>query len=198
MAATVYHVFLAEDNSPELFAQARRIHSLIPYGTLKNIIRIANPMAVMSRVLDLFLAQPFGTRSLMQRIFGVALNDSIRQVQRSIDSLVVKIDDQTLCDKVKAYTEADEGVKRAIHEQAASNGDDLLVTLLQSEYFEPELTPLQRQKVFNGYVAWENAVSNVNNNPRSSRFTIRVVIVTLTHRYRSIKRCGKALNCMHT
>jgi len=119
-------------------------------------------MAVMSRVLDLFLAHPFGTRSLMQRIFGVALNDSIRQVQRSIDSLIAKIEDPALCDKVRAYTEADEGVKRAIQEQAVANQDDLLVEVLQSEYFEPELTPMQRQKVFNGYVAWENAVSNVD------------------------------------
>ncbi|KAG7139487.1 PX domain-containing protein like [Verticillium longisporum] len=59
IAATIYHLFLAEDNSPELFAQAKRIHSLIPYTVMKNVIRIANPAAVMSGVLDIFLAQPF-------------------------------------------------------------------------------------------------------------------------------------------
>ena len=26
VAATIYHLFLAEDNSPELFAQAKKIH----------------------------------------------------------------------------------------------------------------------------------------------------------------------------
>src|SRR5256714_11161820 len=36
VAATIYHLFLAEDNSPELFAQAKKIHSLIPYSVLKN------------------------------------------------------------------------------------------------------------------------------------------------------------------
>jgi hypothetical protein len=93
VAATIYHLFLAEDNSPELFAQAKRIHSLVPYTVLKNVIRIANPAAVMSGVLDLFLAQPFGTRSLLQRIFAQTLSDGIRLFQRSIDDLVSKIGD---------------------------------------------------------------------------------------------------------
>ncbi|KAG9833220.1 hypothetical protein KCU77_g12587, partial [Aureobasidium melanogenum] len=67
VAAVIYHLFLAEDNSPELFAQAKRIHSLIPYTALKQVIRFANPAAVMAGVLDLFLAQPFGAKSLLQR-----------------------------------------------------------------------------------------------------------------------------------
>ncbi|KAH0254386.1 hypothetical protein KCU84_g23493, partial [Aureobasidium melanogenum] len=78
VAAVIYHLFLAEDNSPELFAQAKRIHSLIPYTALKQVIRFANPAAVMAGVLDLFLAQPFGAKSLLQRIFSLALGDSIR------------------------------------------------------------------------------------------------------------------------
>jgi hypothetical protein len=55
VAATLYlyHLFLAEDNSPELFVQFRRIHSLVPYGMLKNVVRIANPAVVMVGVLDL-------------------------------------------------------------------------------------------------------------------------------------------------
>lgn len=111
IAATIYHIFLAEDNSPELFAQAKRIHSLVPYGALKNVIRIANPAAVMKGVLDLFLAQPFGTKSLMQRVLAMALDDSVKTVQRSIDSLLTKIDDPVLCQKIKAFTEAPEEIK---------------------------------------------------------------------------------------
>jgi hypothetical protein len=84
VAATIYHLFLAEDNSPELFAQAKKIHSLIPYSVMKNVIRIANPAAVMSGLLDIFLAQPFGTRSLMHRIFSMTLNDGIRSFQKSM------------------------------------------------------------------------------------------------------------------
>ena len=99
IAAVIYHLFLAEDNSPELFAQARRIHSLIPYTVIKNVIRIANPAAVMSGVLDVFLAQPFGSRSLMQRIFSLTLNDGIKSFQKSIDVLGAEMADPICTDK---------------------------------------------------------------------------------------------------
>ncbi|KAF2756653.1 hypothetical protein EJ05DRAFT_71620 [Pseudovirgaria hyperparasitica] len=163
VAATIYHLFLAEDNSPELFAQAKRIHSLVPYTVLKNVIRIANPAAVMSGVLDLFLAQPWGARSLLQRIFGMAINDGIRSVQKSIDSLVSsKIKDPVLADKIKAFTNADEDVKEAIRTQADEEQIDLVVALLRSELYGPELSSEQIGLVFNAYVAWNNAVENVD------------------------------------
>lgn len=161
VAATLYHLFLAEDNSPELFAQAKRIHSLVPYTVLKNVIRIANPAAVMSGVLDLFLAQPFGSRSLLQRIFSMAINDGIRAFQRSIDTLCAKIDDPVIVEKLKAFTQADDDIKAEVRLEAAEDDTDIVVEALRSESFKPVLNMSQVEKVFNSYVAWVNAVENV-------------------------------------
>jgi hypothetical protein len=167
VAATIYHLFLAEDNSPELFAQAKRIHSLVPYTVLKNVIRIANPAAVMSGVLDLFLAQPFGARSLLQRMFGMAINDGVRSVQRSIDTLgSTKVKDEALCSKLRAFVDADEDVKEILRQESISENVDIVVTILRSEYFQPELTAPQVQKVFNAYVAWNSAVEHVSGSRR--------------------------------
>ncbi|OJD17406.1 hypothetical protein AJ78_02478 [Emergomyces pasteurianus Ep9510] len=162
VAATIYHLFLAEDNSPELFAQAKRIHSLVPYTLMKNVIRIANPAAVMSGVLDLFLAQPFGSRSLLQRIFSLAIHDGIKTFQRSIDGLSTKIDDPVLVNKLRAFTVADEEVKEELRREAKEDDVDIVVTILRSEYIEPELNPGQIEKVFNSYVAWVNTIENVD------------------------------------
>ncbi|KAL8855851.1 MAG: hypothetical protein Q9178_007512 [Gyalolechia marmorata] len=167
VAATIYHLFLAEDNSPELFAQAKRIHSMLPYGTLKQVIRFANPAAVMNGVLDLFLAQPFGTRSLAQRVFGMALNDGIKAFQKSIDALVAKIDDDVFCEKLKSFTYADEPTKNKIRAEAVADGVDLVVAILKSEDIKPELTPEQVGIAFNAYVAWNNAVENVDDAMKS-------------------------------
>lgn len=162
IAAVIYHLFLAEDNSPELFAQARRIHSLIPYSVLKNVIRIANPAAVMSGVLDIFLAQPFGARSLMQRIFSLTLHDGIKSFQRSIDTLAAKIADPVFTDKLQKYTQSEEYIKIALREEADAEDMDLIVVILRSELIEPELTGEQVQRLFNAYVAFNNAVENVD------------------------------------
>jgi hypothetical protein len=162
VAATIYHLFLAEDNSPEMFAQAKRIHSLLPYTILKNVIRIANPAAVMAGVLDLFLAQPFGARSLLQRIFSMTLSDGVKSYQKSIDAVVLKIDDPVLVSKMKAFVDGDENTKNVIRSEASKEDIDLVVAILRSEYFTPELTPLQIERVFNAYVAWNSAVDNVD------------------------------------
>lgn len=145
-----------------MFAQARRIHSLIPYTILKNTLRYANPALVMSGVLDLFLAQPFGTKSLMQRIFGMTLGESIKAFQKSIDSLKVKIEDPILCEKLGNFINADEAVKNDLRKEAEEEQMDLIVVILRSELLQPELKAEQIGKVFNAYVAWNNAVENVD------------------------------------
>ncbi|KAF8856790.1 hypothetical protein BDZ45DRAFT_705538 [Acephala macrosclerotiorum] len=162
VAATIYHLFLAEDNSPELFAQAKKIHSMIPYTLIKNAIRIANPAAVMSSILDIFLAQPFGARSLMQRIFALTLNDGIRSFQKSIDAVVEKIGDPVFCEKLKKFSDADESVKNIIREESQAEDVDLIVAILRSELIEPPLKSEQIGKIFNAYVAWNHVVDNVD------------------------------------
>ncbi|KAI9052815.1 hypothetical protein LZ554_003088 [Drepanopeziza brunnea f. sp. 'monogermtubi'] len=162
VAATIYHLFLAEDNSPELFAQMKKIHSMIPYTMIKNAIRIANPMTVMSSVLDIFLAQPFGTRSLMQRIFAFTLHDGIKGFQKSIDSLVAKIDDPVLCRKLKQFSDAPEDIKNTIRHESVTDTVDLIVAILRSEEIQPPLNSKQISRVFNAYVAWNSAVENVD------------------------------------
>jgi hypothetical protein len=144
-----------------LFAQAKRIHALVPYTILKNVIRIANPAAVMSGVLDLFLAQPFGSRSLLQRIFAMAIHDGIRSFQKAIDGLAAKVDDPVLVEKLKSFTEAEESVKDELRDEAKQDDVDIVVVILQSELLGSELTSEQTGKVFNSYVAWDNAVENV-------------------------------------
>lgn len=162
IAAVIYHIFLAEDNSPELFAQARRIHSLIPYSVIKNVIRIANPAAVMAGILDVFLAQPFGSRSLMQRIFSLTLNDGIKSFQKSIDGLNAKIGDPVFAEKLARYTRAEDDIHQLIREEAEAENMDIIVVILRSDLVEPELSGEQVQRLFNAYVAFNNAVENID------------------------------------
>jgi uncharacterized protein DUF3818 len=162
VAATIYHLFLAEDNSPELFAQGKRIHSLVPYQVLKNVVRFSNPATVMTGVLDIFLLQPFGTRSLLQRIFAMAISDGITNIQKSIDMLISqRIQDPILADRIRQYTEADEDIKELLKQEAEDEQIDLLICIVRSEQFEPQPMPEQIEAVWNSYIAWNNAVENV-------------------------------------
>lgn len=129
---------------------------------LKNVVRYANPAAVMKGVLDLFLAQPLGARSLMQRIFGLAINDGIRQTQKSIDILTTRLKESTFSEKIKNFTEADESLKDALREEATDEGIDILVVLIRSEAIKPEISGDQLGQIFNAYVAWTAAVDSIS------------------------------------
>ena len=166
IAATLYHLFLAEDNSPELFGQLKRIHGLVPYGTLKQVIRFTNPAAVMKGVLDLFMAQPLGAKSLLQRMFGFAIGDGVRSIQKSIETLTVKVDDNVLCAKIRNFTYSSEEEKSAIRREAEAEQVDLLVKIMQTDEIVPALSSEQIGQTFNAYVAWNNAVEHIDESMR--------------------------------
>jgi Domain of unknown function in PX-proteins (DUF3818) len=84
MASTVFHHYIAADDASESLAALKRIHGFMPYFMLKAALKISNPVAMVRSthslhfaisivneacigVLDLFMAQPFGGRSLLQR-----------------------------------------------------------------------------------------------------------------------------------
>jgi len=115
----------------------------------------------MSGVLDLFLATPFKSRSLMQRVLSMAIGDGIKHIQKSVDSLVAKIDDPILCGRLKAFTRADEEIKDATRRLAATEGSDLIVVILRDEAFGAGLQPKQIERVFNAYVGYTSALDNV-------------------------------------
>lgn len=112
----------------------------------------------MKGVLDLFLAQPLGARSLMQRIFGLAINDGIRTTQKSLDTLDAKIADPTFTHKIRTYVSSSEDLKDALRAEATTEGVDLLVILIRSDSLSPPVSSDQVAKIFNAYVAYTAAV----------------------------------------
>lgn len=66
-ASTLYSTFISSDTSSETFSGLKTIHGLMPYFVLRGILRISNPIAMVRGVIDLFLAQPFGQKSILQR-----------------------------------------------------------------------------------------------------------------------------------
>jgi len=72
----------------------------------------------MKGVLDLFMAQPLGAKSLLQRMFGFAIGDGVKHIQKSIETLTAKVDDNVLCAKIRNFTYSSEEEKDAIRREA--------------------------------------------------------------------------------
>ena len=160
IASTLYQLFIAEDNSSELFSQAKRIHALFPYSMLKNIMRFSNPMMMMRAGIDLFLATPFGRASLFQRMFSSTLTEDIVEIEAAVKDLRIKVHDDGLCDRIKNFVHSREDQQAMIRFEAREDDVDLLVSLMRSTSvgLEPKLNGQQITRVFMANMAWTSAL----------------------------------------
>lgn len=103
------------------------MHGLMPYFMLRGILKISNPVAMVRSVLDLFLARPFGSTSLLQKMFSSGLNDEVRDLKEDAEMVARKIGDDRLCDKIRQFVEMD---KEGQDELRADAGERLSKKLL--------------------------------------------------------------------
>jgi len=99
-AFALHKQFVTLDTATENLNNLRRTHSMLPYKPLSLILRLSNPLSMVKGVLDLFLAQPFGGKSLFQRILIANMNEESKALLKSIDKLKIKIDNTDICAKV--------------------------------------------------------------------------------------------------
>ncbi|KAI9063229.1 hypothetical protein FKP32DRAFT_1666643 [Trametes sanguinea] len=157
LASTVFHHFVASDNASESFASLKRIHGLMPYFMLKAALKISNPMGMIRGVLDLFLAQPFGGRSLLQRMFTGSLMEEVRALEEDIEAVREKVDDPVLCEKVKLYVYAPREIQAVYKADAAAEGMHVLAVVLRSGE-QPALSRAQMQRVLHAHRAHKEYV----------------------------------------
>lgn len=118
ISSMIYQVFLGNDNSYGFYTQVRRLHRLMPYTMMSQIMKFTNPMAIMKGMIDLFMTQPLGGRSLLQTMFSTILNDDLR----SQKSVIKKLETVTLNESSNAC-EVINCLKNAIFNQQTDDID---------------------------------------------------------------------------
>ncbi|KAF9963211.1 hypothetical protein BGZ70_007562 [Mortierella alpina] len=150
-ASTLYHVFTSSDDATLNFTQLKRTHMLMPYRTMWGILKVSNPMAMMKGIMDLFLAQPFGSRSLMQRIISINMQEEVTEYKKEITEIEEAIDDPALCEKIRNYVYAPRSVINQIFpddEPYDITELGLVMDVLRSDRIEPVLQPMQIKRVW--------------------------------------------------
>ncbi|RXW25250.1 hypothetical protein EST38_g604 [Candolleomyces aberdarensis] len=132
LASTAFHTFVASDDASETFAGLKRVHGLMPYFMLKTALKITNPIAMIRAVLDLFLAQPFGGRSLLQRMFTVSLTEEVRSLEHDIQVVRDKIDDPMMCDKIRQFVYAPRDIQEMFKQDALAEAMNIVTVVLRS------------------------------------------------------------------
>lgn len=146
LASTVFHQFVASDDASEKFANLKRLHGLMPYFMMKTALKISNPVSMIRNIMDLFLAQPFGGRSLLQRMFSSSLSEEARQIEEEIEAVKAKVDDPVICEKVRRFVYAPKEIQDTYRLDAAEEKQELMTVVLRSGD-EPVLNRTQMHRV---------------------------------------------------
>ncbi|KAF9221988.1 hypothetical protein BS17DRAFT_736513 [Gyrodon lividus] len=154
LASTIFQTFVASDNSSETFASLKRIHGLMPYFLLKAALRIGTPIVMIRTVIDIFLAQPFGGRSLLQRMFTSSLTEEVKTLNTYIEHVSIKIDPPILCEKIRLFVYAPREIQDMYRADAKAENIHLLRVVLRGAE-NPVLPRALAEKVERAGENWE-------------------------------------------
>ena len=132
MASGLFTMFVGRDSSSSAFAQLKSVHGMMPYFMVRSILRISNPVAMMRSFLDLFLAQPFGQKSLLQRMFTGRLQDEIAEMKELAENVMSRIPDPLWWKKVAEFVAMPQDMQNLFCEQARAERSELLCVVLRS------------------------------------------------------------------
>ncbi|KAJ3741102.1 hypothetical protein DFH05DRAFT_1403872 [Lentinula detonsa] len=144
LASTVFQQLVASDNSSQTFASLKRLHGLMPYFMMKTALKISNPIGMIRSMLDLFLAQPFGGKSLAQRMFTGSLFEEVKELEEEIEAVKSKVDDPVMCEKIRRFVDAPKEIQDAFKVDA---GKFNLLTIVLRSGEEPVLSRSQLHRV---------------------------------------------------
>jgi hypothetical protein len=147
LASTIYQLFIGSDNGSAMFTQFKRVHGLMPYFMMRQILKISNPVAMIRAVLDLFLARPFGSTSLLQRIFSSGIEGEIKELKDDMAKVQAKVEDDSLCERVKRFMAAPRSTQIRYRDEADKEDLDILTVILRARDEQVPLSPASLQRV---------------------------------------------------
>lgn len=156
LASTIYQLFLGSDNSSAMFSQFKRVHGLMPYFMMRQILRISNPVAMIRAGLDLFLARPFGSASLLQRMFSSGIEGEVKELKEDMSKVALKIEDDVLCERVRRFINSPREVQKRYRREAEAEDADILTVIMRSrdELFPP-MSPSSLQRVHRASIRYK-------------------------------------------
>ena len=147
LASTIYQLFVGSDNSSAIFAQFKRVHGMMPYFMMRQILRISNPVAMIRAALDLFMARPFGSASLLQRMFSSGIEGEVRELKEDIFKVQAKVEDDALCERVHRFVNSSRDVQLKARKEAREEKIDVLTVIMRDPKGMPQLTPQALQRI---------------------------------------------------
>lgn len=131
-ASAIFSIFASSDSASSNLNQLKYVHSIMPYFVIRGILRISNPVSMIRSMIDLFLAQPFGQKSLLQRMFSGRLSEEIDSLTELSGRVLEKVPDPLYGIKVTEFVESPLEVQEMYRQHATEERLDLITVIMRS------------------------------------------------------------------
>ncbi|KAK4054402.1 hypothetical protein OIV83_000896 [Microbotryomycetes sp. JL201] len=145
-AQFLYEAFVADDSSATTFAKLKALHSAFPYWLVRQAFKIGRAKTMAKYLQDILLARPFGSKSLLQKILAITLDDDPKKLLQDINRLRSRIASSTMCEKIDAYVHDSREKKEIIRRYARENQVELVLCIVRGAD-EPRLAKYELERV---------------------------------------------------
>ncbi|KAF3985696.1 hypothetical protein FT663_05196 [Candidozyma haemuli var. vulneris] len=159
IAATLYQMFLSQDNSSEWFRKCFKFHKMFPYSVCYGILKYTNPVKVMTRMVDVLLVSvpsvnmPWAAgdgkkkvNNLLSMIFIMLLDEDLEDYSKERTKLLEEAplssgEYKPFIERIRTYVAShDVEVADQIKEESLAKDENLLLTIFQTNKLEPKLS----------------------------------------------------------
>lgn len=178
VAATLYQVFLSQDNSSEWLAKCQKFHRLFPYLVIYGILKFTNPVKVVTRVVDLLLinfptfsvpwdkselqeaSKNTGAKNLLSMIFVMLLDEDLsdfsKELKKLKEGVLLAEEYHPMVQRLEAYVlQAATPLVTDIKAAALKSNNDLLLEILQTDQLEVPVSPSALATVKESFLAYQ-------------------------------------------
>ncbi|KAK4056755.1 hypothetical protein OIO90_002307 [Microbotryomycetes sp. JL221] len=145
-AQFLYETFVASESSGTTFAKLRALHQAFPYWLVRQAFKIGRAKTMAKYLQDILLARPFGSKSLLQKILAISLDDDPKKLLQDINRLRARIASATMCEKIDAFVHDSREKKDVIRRYARENDVELVLCIIRGAD-EPRLAKYELERV---------------------------------------------------
>lgn len=133
VANMLHYLLVRASNSAEMFALLKGIHELIPWFAVKQAVKIADPATMVKAIVNIFFGQPFGAKSLVQRIASAIFSKEMDAIKKNVATLNEKISNGAMSSAVKNYVYSDRVTREKVRMYSTTNNEDILVSIFAAQ-----------------------------------------------------------------
>jgi len=155
MAFGAYKELHCNKKKESKLKKLRQLYSMTPWTVIKGLVKMTNPIKIMIKLLDVFLARPFGGRNLLQRMAKSFFD--LENKEYMLTEIRQTIKNDAMCEKIHNFALAAEVREKHTKSKEAQKKTEIsLQTILLDKDVNPrfgtreveELSDKQKQYLF--------------------------------------------------